>query len=76
MLTTSVNESGNVPLNEYDDICRQYNDLVDKIYDTNTTSSNIASTVVLIDKEVKILREGQISKKEIEDIIGWNLWIF
>ena len=69
MLTTSVNESGLVPLNEYEDIKRQYNDLVDKIYDTNTTSSNISSTVVLIDGEVKILREGQIKKEEIEKII-------
>ena len=69
MLTTSVNESGLVPLNEYDDIYRQYNDVVDKIYDTNTTSSNISSTVVLIDGEVKILREGQITKEEIEKAI-------
>ena len=69
MLTTSVNESGLVPLNEYEDIKRQYNDLVDKIYDTNTTSSNISSTVVLIDGEVKILREGQIKKEEIEEAI-------
>ena len=69
MLTTSVNESGNVPLNEYDDIYRAYNDLVDKIYDTNTTSSNISSTVVLIDDEVKILREGQIKKEDIEKVI-------
>ena len=69
MLTTSVNESGMVPLNEYDDIYRQYNDLVDKIYDTNTTSSNISSTVVLIDDEIKILREGQITKEQIEKVL-------
>ena len=69
MLTTSVNESGNVPLNEYDDIYRQYSEVVDKIYDTNTCSSNISSTVVLIDDEVKILREGQISKEEIEEAL-------
>ena len=66
MLTTSVNESGLVPLNEYEDIYRQYNDLVDKIYDTNTTSSNISSTVVLIDgDDLKVLREGEISIDEI-----------
>ena len=69
MLTTSVNESGFVPLNEYEDIKRAYDDLVDQIYDTNTTSSNISSTVVLIDDEVKILREGQITKEEIEKVI-------
>ena len=40
--------------------------LVDKIYDTNTTSSNISSTVVLIDgDDLKVLREGEISIDEI-----------
>ena len=32
MLTTSVNDSGSVPLNEYDDIYAKYSSLVDKIY--------------------------------------------
>ena len=66
MLTTSVNESGAVPLNEYDEIVKEYDALVDKIYDTNTESMNKPSTVVLInDGDVKILREGPISKEEI-----------
>ena len=73
MLTTSVNESGNVPLNEYDIIYKEYNDLVDKIYNTNTDSLNKPSTVVLVkDKEVKVLREGPISKQEIEIFIKNN----
>ena len=65
MLTTSVNESGNVPLNEYDEIVKEYNDLVDKIYSTNTESSNISSTVVLAIDAIKILRLGEISEAEI-----------
>jgi len=73
MLTTSVNESGNVPLNEYDLIKKEYGNLVDKVYDTNTNSSNISSTVVsLLDDGIKVLRVGQISLemilKELENI--------
>ena len=71
MLTTSVNESGNVPLNEYDEIVKEYESQVDKIYDTNTESLNKPSTVVLVDNGiVKILREGPISKEEIEDFLS------
>ena len=66
MLTTSVNESGSVPLNEYDDIKKNYDDLVDYIYNTDRQSSNIASTVVLIDGEsIKVLRAGEISLDDI-----------
>lgn len=66
MLTTSVNESGKVALNEYNDIKKNYNDLVDYIYNTDRKSSNIASTVVMIeDDSFKVLREGQISLEEI-----------
>lgn len=61
MLTTSVNESGQVPLNEYDEIVKKYANLVDRIYNTNTVSSNISSTVVLCtEPSLKILRQGQI----------------
>ena len=71
MLTTSVNDSGMVPLNEYDDIKAKYDSLVDKIYDTNHESSNIASTVLLIDENnIKILREGEISLKDINDCLN------
>ena len=70
MLTTSVNESGAVPLNEYDEIVKEYEGMVDKIYDTNTESMNKPSTVVLItDGCVKILREGPVSKEEIEHFL-------
>lgn len=61
MLTTSVNESGHAPLNEYDEIVKEYSNLVDFIYNTNTVSSNISSTVVLCTEDkLKIIRQGQI----------------
>lgn len=71
MLTTSVNESGNVPLNEYDDIKANYNHLVDYIYNTNTKSSNISSTVVdLTDNRLRILRIGEIPLSSIEKALN------
>ena len=70
MLTTSVNESGTVPLNEYDEIVKEYSGSVDQIYDTTTESMNKPSTVVSVNnKEVKILREGPIKKEEIEEFL-------
>lgn len=66
MLTTSVNDSGEAPLNEYDIIYDKYNELVDYIYNTNTISSNVSSTVVMcIDDEIKLLREGEIKFKDL-----------
>lgn len=66
MLTTSVNESGEVPFNEYDEIYESYHSVVDMIYPSNLPSSNMASTVVLLaGDDFKILREGQISSNAI-----------
>lgn len=71
MLTTSVNSSGDVPLNEYNQIVDEYSDLVDEIYPTTTESSNISSTIIsIMDNEIKIIREGQISLKQIEEAIN------
>lgn len=65
MLTTSVNDSGQVPINEYDEIVLKYSHLVDRIYQSNTISSNVSSTVIMcINDEIKVLREGQIKINE------------
>ena len=61
MLTTSVNDSGSVPLNEYDDIYAKYSSLVDKIYKTNSSSSNVSSTVVsCVGEKLVVLRQGEV----------------
>ncbi len=71
MLTTSVNESGLVPENEYLDVLRDFGKYVDKVYDTNHKSSSIPSTVVLInDDSFKILREGEIKEEDIKALLG------
>ena len=65
MLTTSVNDSGDAPINEYTEIVAKYTNLVDKIYDRTEDSSNMSSTVVKITNGVEILRVGEISKEDI-----------
>ena len=70
MLTTSVNESGEAALNDYETIKATYGDVVDNIYYDDEPSSSMASTVVLINgNDVKILREGAISKADIEKLL-------
>lgn len=66
MLTTSVNDSGKKPINEYLEIVEKYNNIVDKIYCSSEESSNLSSTVVSIDNEVKLLRLGSITEEEIK----------
>ena len=66
MLTTSVNDSGCVPLNEYDMIYDKYNGVVDYIYNTDSNSSNVSSTVIMcIDDELRLIREGEIKFSEL-----------
>ncbi len=70
MLTTSVNESGEVPENEYEDVLKDFGKYVDKVYDTDHKSSSVPSTVVLInDNSFKILREGEIKEEEIKNLL-------
>ena len=71
MLTTSVNESGYTPINEYDEIVKKYEGVVDKIYKPTQKSSNISSTVVMIiENDIKILREGAITLNDINDCLN------
>ncbi len=66
MLTTSVNESGSIPLNDYDEIIRSYEKFVKKIYPPQGITSNISSTVIdLCQKEIQLLREGTLTLEEI-----------
>ncbi len=70
MLTTSVNDSGEAPMNSYDEIVNKYNNLVDVIYDNDQPILEIPSTVVKIDRNgLSILREGAIKKEAILEIL-------
>lgn len=66
MKTTSVNQSGEAPINQYDEIKAKYNDQVDHIYENDQPILEVASTVLdLSNMKIKILRSGAISEKEI-----------
>ena len=71
MLTTSINESGEEPLNTYDEICARYGEEVDRVYKGKEISSGVASTVAqLVDGEVVIIREGEVKKEQIENVLN------
>ncbi|MGI6781239.1 MAG: L-threonylcarbamoyladenylate synthase [Acholeplasmataceae bacterium] len=65
--TTSVNISGEPPLNNIKEIREQYSDVVDYIYGEYTDDYiGVASTVVdMTKKPIKLVREGAISFDEI-----------
>lgn len=68
MATTSVNLSGEKPLNTFEEINSSYANLVDHIYGDHTEiiSSNIASTVVdCTNNMLELIRVGEISLAEL-----------
>lgn len=68
MLTTSVNDSGEIPMNEYDDIVNRYSKVVDEIYPPCGHSSNLSSTVISCVDGFKVLRVGAISLNDILNV--------
>lgn len=71
MLTTSVNDSGLLPINKYEEIIEKYGNLVDEIYPPISNISCVASTVLYyINGEFKLLREGEISLTQIENVLN------
>lgn len=70
MLTTSVNESGQLALNSYEEIQKQYGSMVDLILPPTVASSNVASTVLkIVDHQISVLREGSITLEDIKKVI-------
>lgn len=70
--TTSVNKSGEDPINDVKKIKKLFYDKVDKIYEEYDTPSKCAvSTIVdLTNGEPKILRQGKVTLKEINEVIS------
>ena len=64
---TSLNKSGEPPLEDMNDIIKQYGNVVSKIYENgDVDKSQVSSTVMMfVNDEIKILREGTIDIKEI-----------
>ncbi|MBD5391068.1 threonylcarbamoyl-AMP synthase [bacterium] len=69
MLTTSVNESGEIPLNSYEEIRSVYGNVVEEIFPPSGMSSNQASTVVdVTHSTLKLLREGSITIDDLNKV--------
>ena len=72
LATTSVNLSGEKPLNDYDIINNKFKGKIDYIFSdpTNINYSNIPSTIIDMTNELKVIREGGVKIEEILKIIS------
>lgn len=73
LLVPSANKSGEPPLAKDKDVISIFENEIDAII-MGESNSKVPSTIVLIDSSVHVLREGVISKEEINKLIGGNLW--
>lgn len=61
LATTSVNISGNKPINTYQEIDKLFGDTIDYLFVKNVNSSNISSTIIdATNNHLKIVRQGEI----------------
>lgn len=69
--TTSANISGEATPRSYDELDEKFTDRVDIVIDGGKCPIGTASTIIdLSSSDIKILREGAISKEDIEKVIG------
>ena len=69
LLVPSANKSGEPPLTEYEDVISIFKKEIDGII-IGETKSNVPSTIVIVEKEVKVLREGLIKADDVFDTLG------
>ena len=64
LLVPSANKSGEPPINNSDEIVRQFENEIDGVI-IGEAYSKVPSTIVLVDKDIQVIREGLITKEEI-----------
>lgn len=69
MKTTSVNRSGEIPLNDYGIIYNIYHDTVEDIYKNNERIEEVASTVIDMTNDMKVIRNGSITLSDIVQVL-------
>jgi tRNA threonylcarbamoyl adenosine modification protein (Sua5/YciO/YrdC/YwlC family) len=71
LATTSVNLSGEKPMNNYDEILKKFDGKIDYIYSdpTNIKYSNTPSTIIDMTNGLKVIREGEITLDDILKVI-------
>jgi len=66
LISTSVNRSGEKPLNKVDQIVNNFSEVVDAIFFNSETAEKISSTIIdLTSKQPKLIREGSIKFVEL-----------
>ncbi len=68
LLVPSANRHGEPPLVNSDDVYNVFKDEVDAVIEGESIS-NVPSTIVIVDKDVKIIREGYITKQDILKVL-------
>lgn len=68
LLVPSANRHGESPLTKSNDVAEVFKNEIDAVVEGESVS-NLPSTIVIIDKDVKIIREGYISKNDIFKVL-------
>ena len=66
---TSVNKSGQAPLSDIHEIRATFGHDINQIYEQTEKASQISSTVIDLTSDLKILRQGTITEKDLKDIL-------
>ncbi len=69
MLVTSANLSNHPNTTTTKEVLEQLDGRIDLVVDGNTSSSLASSVIDVTDEEIKILREGIITLKDIEEVL-------
>lgn len=71
LVLTSVNISGEMPIIDLDDLNSEISNNIRYAIDVGIINKGVESTIVKVtNNKVEILREGKITKKQIEDILS------
>ena len=73
LLVPSANRHNEPPLTNSNDVELIFKDEIDAVIEGNSIS-NIPSTIVMINKDIKIIREGSIKKEDIMKTLEAKKW--
>ena len=68
LLVPSANKSGEKPATTHQEVIDVFEDEIDGVIE-GSSKSNVPSTIVLVAKEVVVIREGLIKKEDIDKIL-------
>ncbi len=73
---TSANRSGQPPAQSAGDVMQQLGSVVDVIVDGGPTPGGQPSTVLQVEPEFRILRDGAVTRKQLEVVLAQpSLWV-